>query len=102
VVEGIPAGGSRGRRRHAVVFLIGIEHIASGLPPYRVASQGLRAIGLSLSDQNANITENYGEYCHGHGHNGMTSAPVTGRIIADLVAGRMPIIDSRPYRPGRF
>lgn len=38
----------------------------------------------------------------GHGHNGMTSAPVTGRLIADAVAGRKPFIDPDPYRPERF
>jgi D-amino-acid dehydrogenase len=38
----------------------------------------------------------------GHGHNGMTSAPTTGRVIADLVAGRPAFIDLAPYRPDRF
>ncbi len=38
----------------------------------------------------------------GHGHNGMTSAPATGRAIADLVAGRQPFLDLNPYRPDRF
>lgn len=38
----------------------------------------------------------------GHGHNGMTSGPVTGRIIADMIAGRNPGLDMRPYRPDRF
>lgn len=38
----------------------------------------------------------------GHGHNGMTSGPVTGRVIADLVAGRPPFIDIAPYRAERF
>lgn len=38
----------------------------------------------------------------GHGHNGMTSGPVTGRLIADLVAGRQPFIDVAPYSPDRF
>ena len=38
----------------------------------------------------------------GHGHNGMTSGPVTGRLIADIVAGRSPPIDLGPYRPDRF
>jgi D-amino-acid dehydrogenase len=37
----------------------------------------------------------------GHGHLGMTQGPVTGRIVADLVAGRDPGIDLSPYRPGR-
>ena len=38
----------------------------------------------------------------GHGHNGMTSGPVTGRLVADLVAGRQPFIDPSPYSPDRF
>ena len=38
----------------------------------------------------------------GHGHNGMTSGPVTGRLVADLVAGRKPFIDCAPYSPDRF
>lgn len=38
----------------------------------------------------------------GHGHNGMTSGPVTGRLVADIVAGRVPPIDLGPYRPDRF
>ena len=38
----------------------------------------------------------------GHGHNGMTSGPVTGRLVADLVAGRKPLIDLGAYSAGRF
>lgn len=38
----------------------------------------------------------------GHGHLGMTQGPVTGRILADLVAGREPGIDLRPYRADRW
>ncbi len=38
----------------------------------------------------------------GHGHNGMTSGPVTGRLVADLVAGRKPFIDCSAYSPDRF
>lgn len=38
----------------------------------------------------------------GHGHNGMTSGPVTGKIIADLIAGRPAPFDLSPYRAERF
>lgn len=38
----------------------------------------------------------------GHGHNGMTSGPVTGRLIADLVTGRRSPFDLAPYRVDRF
>ena len=41
-------------------------------------------------------------HAYGHGHLGLTLAPVTAQIVADLVAGRMPEIDITPYRPDRF
>jgi len=41
-------------------------------------------------------------YAFGHQHLGMTLGPVTGRIIADLVAGRSPVLDLSPYRPDRW
>jgi glycine/D-amino acid oxidase-like deaminating enzyme len=41
-------------------------------------------------------------YAFGHGHVGMTAAPMTGRIVADLVAGRPAPIDIAPFDPGRF
>lgn len=41
-------------------------------------------------------------YAFGHGHVGMTAAPYTGRIVADLVSGRPSPIDLSPFRAGRF
>jgi glycine/D-amino acid oxidase-like deaminating enzyme len=41
-------------------------------------------------------------YAFGHGHVGMTSAPMTGKVVADLVAGRPPSIDITPFSPSRF
>ena len=41
-------------------------------------------------------------HAFGHGHIGLTLAPITARIVADLVAGRLPERDIAPYRPGRF
>jgi D-amino-acid dehydrogenase len=41
-------------------------------------------------------------YAFGHGHIGMTAAPMTGRIVADLAAGRPVSIDIAPFAPGRF
>jgi D-amino-acid dehydrogenase len=38
----------------------------------------------------------------GHGHIGLTLGPVTGRIIADLAAGRDPGVDLAPFRVDRF
>lgn len=38
----------------------------------------------------------------GHGHLGMTAAPMTGRIAAALVAGEPPNLDLTPYALERF
>lgn len=38
----------------------------------------------------------------GHGHNGMSSGAMTGRLVADLLAGRAPAIDITPFRVDRF
>jgi glycine/D-amino acid oxidase-like deaminating enzyme len=41
-------------------------------------------------------------HAFGHGHLGVTLAPVTAGIVADLVAGRATEVDIAPYRAGRF
>ena len=41
-------------------------------------------------------------HAFGHGHIGLTLAPITARIVADLVAGAEPEVDIRPYAAGRF
>ncbi|MBC2837021.1 NAD(P)/FAD-dependent oxidoreductase [Paragemmobacter straminiformis] len=41
-------------------------------------------------------------HAYGHGHIGLTLAPITARIIADLVMGRDPELDLAPYLPTRF
>lgn len=41
-------------------------------------------------------------HAFGHGHIGVTLAPITARIVADLVAGREPEVDIRAYSVGRF
>jgi D-amino-acid dehydrogenase len=41
-------------------------------------------------------------FAFGHGHWGLMSAPVTGQLVADLVAERTPRIDLSPFRPERF
>jgi D-amino-acid dehydrogenase len=41
-------------------------------------------------------------YAFGHGHVGMTSAPMTGKVVADLVTGRPPSIDIAPFSAVRF
>lgn len=41
-------------------------------------------------------------YAFGHGHTGLTLGPTTGRLVADLAAGRKPPIDLSPFSPSRF
>ncbi len=41
-------------------------------------------------------------YAFGGGHVGLTAAATTGKIAADLVAGRTPTIDLSPYSAARF
>jgi D-amino-acid dehydrogenase len=38
----------------------------------------------------------------GHGHLGLSFGPISGRLIADLAAGRDPGIDMTPYRVDRW
>jgi D-amino-acid dehydrogenase len=41
-------------------------------------------------------------FAFGHGHTGLCGGAPTGRLLADLVAGRPPNIDPAPYSPERF
>lgn len=41
-------------------------------------------------------------FAFGHAHHGLTLGPVTGRLIADAMAGEKPFLDISPYRPERF
>jgi D-amino-acid dehydrogenase len=38
----------------------------------------------------------------GHGQTGLTAGAITGRIIADHIAGRAPEFDVTPFSPARF
>lgn len=38
----------------------------------------------------------------GHGHLGLTMGAVTGKLVADLAAGRTPDVDLAPFRAERF
>ncbi len=41
-------------------------------------------------------------HCFGHGHIGLAAGAVSGRLAADLVGGKPPVIDPAPYDPARF
>jgi D-amino-acid dehydrogenase len=52
---------------------------------------------ISASPRHANAF-----FAFGHGHIGLTLGAVTGRLVADLVAGRDTGLDMRPYRIDRW
>jgi D-amino-acid dehydrogenase len=41
-------------------------------------------------------------YAFGHGHTGLTGAPITAELVASFVTGAAPPIDPQPFRPTRF
>ncbi len=41
-------------------------------------------------------------HAFGHGHIGLAAGATTGRLVADLVSGRSPAFEARPYRAQRF
>jgi D-amino-acid dehydrogenase len=41
-------------------------------------------------------------HAYGHGHIGLASGAMTGRLVADLVSGLPPTIDIGPFSPQRF
>ena len=41
-------------------------------------------------------------YAFGHGHLGLTQSAATARLVADIIAGRLPPLDLTPFRPQRF
>lgn len=38
----------------------------------------------------------------GHGHQGFTLGPATGRLLAEMMSGETPGVDVAPYSPNRF
>jgi D-amino-acid dehydrogenase len=38
----------------------------------------------------------------GHGHQGFTLGPATGRLLAELITGETPVVDPAPFAPARW
>jgi D-amino-acid dehydrogenase len=84
-----------------------VEHARYALPALKVEDQsewmGHRPAMpdtipvLSASAQTAGVY-----YATGHGHFGLTYAATTGLVMADLLQGKTPPIDLRPFRIDRF
>jgi len=98
---GLEAAPNPGRWRvleaHARRMFPGIETAGasewSGLRP--TLPDSLPVIGRSPGF--ANVL-----FAFGHQHVGLTAGPRTGRLVADLVAGRTPDLDLAPFRADRF
>ena len=56
--------------------------------------------GLPVIDRSPNFPRVF--FAFGHAHFGLTEAPTTGRLIAEMMAGRPPSIATGPYRATRF
>jgi len=78
--------------------------IPADLPPDRVkmwmghrpsTPDGLPCLGMASGC--ADVV-----HAFGHGHVGLTAAAMTGKLVADLVAGRTPPLDLAPFSPARF
>jgi len=41
-------------------------------------------------------------HAYGHGHIGLASGAMTGRLVADIISGKAPTIDIAPFDPSRF
>jgi D-amino-acid dehydrogenase len=41
-------------------------------------------------------------FAFGHGHQGLTLGPVTGRLVAEMLGGETPCVDPGPFSPARF
>ncbi|WP_233850085.1 NAD(P)/FAD-dependent oxidoreductase [Paraburkholderia sp. HD33-4] len=41
-------------------------------------------------------------FAFGHAHHGLTLGPITGRLLAEMMVGDVPIVDPSPFRAERF
>jgi D-amino-acid dehydrogenase len=70
-----------------------VVEVWSGLRP--CTPDGLPMIGRAVGFDNLVVAT-------GHGMSGLQLAPVTRRLVAELVFGQAPSLDLRPVRPDRF
>jgi D-amino-acid dehydrogenase len=56
--------------------------------------------GLPVIDRSPNFANIF--FAFGHAHFGLTEAPTTGKLIAEMIGGRPPSIPTAPYRATRF
>jgi len=84
--------------QHARMVIPGLNHAeitSRWMGPRPSLPDSLPAIGRAKNLPNV-------LFACGHDHLGLTMGPITGRLIAQIAAGRAPEIDLRPYSPDRF
>jgi D-amino-acid dehydrogenase len=90
--------------RRAEVLLIHAKRMYPGLngegAQYWMGSRPSTPDSLPVIDR-ASRARNV-VYAFGHGHTGLTGAPMTADLVAALLTGAEPPIDPSPYRAGRF
>jgi D-amino-acid dehydrogenase len=82
-----------GRRGVAGLDRRGVLEVWRGLRP--CTPDGLPIVGRAGTLENLVLAT-------GHGMMGLTLAPVTGRLVAEILTGEEPSHDLRPLRPQRF
>ena len=90
------------------VQLARAEPVARGLLPLADAVEqtpwmGVRPCMPDMLPSIGPLPGQPGAWCaFGHGHQGLTLGPSTGRLLAELLTGEAPFLDPAPYRPDRF
>ena len=56
--------------------------------------------GLPVIDRSPNFARVF--FAFGHAHFGLTEAPTTGKLMAEMIGGRPTSLDVAPYRVARF
>ena len=56
--------------------------------------------GLPIIDRSPRFANVF--FAFGHAHFGLTEAPTTGKLIAEMIGGRPTSIDATPFRATRF
>jgi D-amino-acid dehydrogenase len=82
-----------GRRGIAGVEGRGVIEVWRGLRP--CSPDGVPIVGRPEASENLVLAT-------GHGMMGLTLAPVTGKLVAEVVTGEEPSHDLKPLRPDRF
>ena len=112
MLDGIRAGGiaefagpdappdpriARRVRRHAQALFPALESEGTSewMGPRPSHPDSKPVIGRSPRHRNA-------WFAFGHDHLGLTMGGITGRLVAELVAGKPPSVDLTPFRPDRF